>query len=302
MHYVIGDVHGCYDELTRLIEIVEKRDSEARFIFVGDWPDRGKDVYKTLQWMVEHITTDGKYQSVRGNHDQLCIDWFRDVFEPWFNDSENNLWTDTMYDFSEVVKNDYKCDFEAVRKVIDTMQLMPFNKLLEITTNNGRRIKYRIMHGWHNNSLSDAENRRNNLESRQHYWGNMSGNGEIYVHGHTPTIMQDYNLRGTDDRRGFICYRYDTINVDGGCCYLPYYFNNVCMLCAICLETLEEIYPYTVEERFERAYEYMDGFNNDFRKGGKYEEEFKEACRKQFYDNNSEIKENYYRQQILKKF
>ena len=52
-----------------------------------------------------------------------------------------------------------------------------------------------------------------------------------------------------------IGYMRNDINVDGGCFVgkndpqkLPY----PCMLCAICLETLEEIYPRTLEEQFAR--------------------------------------------------
>ena len=50
-----------------------------------------------------------------------------------------------------------------------------------------------------------------------------------------------------------IGYMQNDINVDGGCFVgkndsrkLPY----PCMLCAICLETLEEIYSRTLEEQF----------------------------------------------------
>jgi len=37
-HYIIGDVHGEYDTLMRL---VSKIPSEAKLIFVGDLIDRG---------------------------------------------------------------------------------------------------------------------------------------------------------------------------------------------------------------------------------------------------------------------
>ena len=36
MHYVIGDVHGCYDEMIALLNKIEARDSEAIIYFVGD--------------------------------------------------------------------------------------------------------------------------------------------------------------------------------------------------------------------------------------------------------------------------
>jgi hypothetical protein len=71
------------------------------------------------------------------------------------------------------------------------------------------------------------------------------------IHGHTPTIDDGFILRGNgDDAPGMIGYRANAIDVDGGCCYLDSWWEEPCMLCAICLETLEEIYPYTVEERF----------------------------------------------------
>ena len=34
--YVIGDVHGCYTQFMELLERIEKRDSDARFILTGD--------------------------------------------------------------------------------------------------------------------------------------------------------------------------------------------------------------------------------------------------------------------------
>ena len=44
MHYVVGDVHGCFDDLMAMIETIEKRDEDARIIFVGDSINRGPKV------------------------------------------------------------------------------------------------------------------------------------------------------------------------------------------------------------------------------------------------------------------
>ncbi len=47
-----------------------------------------------------------------------------------------------------------------------------------------------------------------------------------------------------------ISYRRNMINLDGGCVFYENFAQFPCMLCALCLETLEEIYPWTVEERY----------------------------------------------------
>ena len=76
MHYVIGDVHGCYDEMMAMIQNIEKEDKDAVFYFTGDFVDRGTKVVETLNWMLENISNDGKYQSVKGNNEDMLINWY----------------------------------------------------------------------------------------------------------------------------------------------------------------------------------------------------------------------------------
>ena len=45
-HYIIGDVHGEYDTLMRL---VSKIPSEAKLIFVGDLIDRGSQSVEVIR-------------------------------------------------------------------------------------------------------------------------------------------------------------------------------------------------------------------------------------------------------------
>ena len=73
MHYVIGDIHGCYQDMIALLNKIESQDQDAQIIFVGDFIDRGPDVDKVLDWCLENITLDGKYKAVRGNHEQICL-------------------------------------------------------------------------------------------------------------------------------------------------------------------------------------------------------------------------------------
>lgn len=51
-----------------------------------------------------------------------------------------------------------------------------------------------------------------------------------------------------------LSYRHNDINVDGGCCFRRNVSEYPCMLCAICLETLEEFYSHTLEDRFMEEY------------------------------------------------
>ena len=261
MHYVIGDVHGCYDEMMQLIHKIERKDEEAQFIFVGDLVDRGPKVWQTLEWAMEHITKDGKYQSVLGNHEALILDWYSE-FTAWWNkrdlesDAQMEPMPETSYDFSRWMDAMNMLTPKNLEPIIDFFRSLPYFKKLDIQSAYGKSVTFRIVHAWYNYNLEEDsdEQKQCNLWERN-YWGNYA-NDEIIVHGHTPTFDRDYLLRGAyEDAPGMICYRPRAINVDGGCCFQNGSYDCPYMLGAICLETLEEIYPYTLEERLFRLIE-----------------------------------------------
>jgi diadenosine tetraphosphatase ApaH/serine/threonine PP2A family protein phosphatase len=61
---VVGDIHGCYDELMALLEKVELRDSD-RVVSVGDLIAKGPKSREVLQLFM----TDSRFSTVIGNHD-----------------------------------------------------------------------------------------------------------------------------------------------------------------------------------------------------------------------------------------
>lgn len=82
---VIGDLHGCYDELVGLLErlghgdmILEDRldAPEPRVIFVGDLVDRGDRNLDTFDLVVELVER-GEALCVIGNHDRRFARWLR---------------------------------------------------------------------------------------------------------------------------------------------------------------------------------------------------------------------------------
>lgn len=65
--YIIGDVHGAYDTLVKLIEKLPKN---AELIFVGDLIDRGAKSKEVI-----NLIRKNNYRCVLGNHEQMMIEY-----------------------------------------------------------------------------------------------------------------------------------------------------------------------------------------------------------------------------------
>ncbi len=63
--WVIGDVHGCFVELSLLVDMIPEKD---RIAFVGDFIDRGPFPQESLN-MVEGMIASGRAVASKGNHD-----------------------------------------------------------------------------------------------------------------------------------------------------------------------------------------------------------------------------------------
>lgn len=67
MRWVIGDIHGMYDALRGLIDAVGRRDGSPRFLFVGDYINRGSDTRRVIDLL---LSLSGA-RFARGNHDDV---------------------------------------------------------------------------------------------------------------------------------------------------------------------------------------------------------------------------------------
>ena len=66
MHYVIGDVQGCYDELRRLLDKLSFDYSKDKITFAGDLLNRGPKSKSVLKFIIENQHC---MNTVLGNHD-----------------------------------------------------------------------------------------------------------------------------------------------------------------------------------------------------------------------------------------
>lgn len=74
---VVGDIHGCYDELIKLLEKVELTSAD-RVVSVGDLIAKGPKSKEVL----DLFSNDSRFSSVIGNHDLKVLSFWKgdDVF------------------------------------------------------------------------------------------------------------------------------------------------------------------------------------------------------------------------------
>jgi len=82
--WAIGDIHGRFDLLTKALAEIEARSpSPTRIVFLGDYIDRGpqsREVVETL--MAGPKRAGDEWICLRGNHEQMMIDAYREPLNP----------------------------------------------------------------------------------------------------------------------------------------------------------------------------------------------------------------------------
>ena len=86
MIYAIGDIHGQYDKLRRLLRRLDEAGlcPEDRLVFVGDYVDRGPETARVLDFLCQYKLDRPNTVFLRGNHEQMMLD-ARERFDPSFN-------------------------------------------------------------------------------------------------------------------------------------------------------------------------------------------------------------------------
>lgn len=69
--YVVGDIHGCFKRLEKMLDAIGFDMTKDRLFCTGDLVDRGPDSLDVLDWLTYHW-----FHTVPGNHDQMIIDVF----------------------------------------------------------------------------------------------------------------------------------------------------------------------------------------------------------------------------------
>jgi serine/threonine protein phosphatase 1 len=200
--YVISDIHGCYKEFLKMMDLINFKEYDELFI-LGDVIDRGDKPLDVIDYIMSH----SNISLIKGNHEEFFIDYYNgDKSYMWFFNGGQ-----TTYDQLE----ERGCEYEE--KLYEFISSLPLIKVIE---------KYILV-----NSTLDFKNKYNNLSLEEFLneqekdiclWGRDNiGKEKQYkdykvICGHTPVQVINETSRDEEIK---ILHRKGNIYMDCGCCF-----------------------------------------------------------------------------------
>ena len=237
MTYVMSDIHGCYEQYLKLLEIIEFKDSDSMFI-LGDVVDRGGSPIETLMDM----SLRANVFPIMGNHEFAAIAVLKQILnKAKFLITEESL-EDIMNDDSaregmlDLLQDIYVWGEDGGRPTMDGFGKLSIEEkesvveyleefaLYEVVTVNG--MKFVLAHA----GVPEGATLRN-LDRCDAYdfvlsdtdYSKVYFKDAILVTGHYPT------------NNGKVWRGNNHIRIDTGCVFGG-------NLCCVCLDTGEEFY------------------------------------------------------------
>lgn len=186
--FAIGDIHGCLDKLTRLVQRCRRRagERETRFVLLGDYVDRGPDSRGVIAF-VRELQRAGEIIALRGNHEAMMLDAART--------GEHLLW---LFNGAAQTLASYRAEAASDLPEEDLAWLDALPRFFD----DGRRY---FVHAGINPAVPLVEQgERDQLWIREPFLSDERSYARLIVHGHTPV------------RNGRPDVRANRVNVDTG--------------------------------------------------------------------------------------
>lgn len=193
---VIGDVHGCYNELKALIKKLERSgeyNKEAdKLVFLGDYIDRGKDSHKAVGFIRNLQKYNKNVVALMGNHEDMLLNYINGVDDSW------------TWNGHEATIESYKGYTKHFNNDIEWMRSLPLYYEDEhfIYVHAGINI----------DKPMEEQNKHTLLWVREPFIYNRDKYHKQVIFGHTPT----FNLSGESEP---VCTFNNDIAIDTGCVF-----------------------------------------------------------------------------------
>lgn len=219
---VIGDVHGCFNELMKLLEKLKFNPQEDRFICAGDLVDRGPDSAKVVQWFREN---NEKYpenvQCIMGNHDLKHCRYYENQLEIERNPKRRNIVNELSPEKKAIYKSFSKEDLQWIGElpyylndnelgkwVVVHAGMQPSRTLWEQSSDRLCHIRFVDKRSLKLVKLNqDFTNPEGSL-----FWADLYEDQWNIVYGHTVHSLEDPEIQRAHNGSWLI-------GIDTGCCF-----------------------------------------------------------------------------------
>ncbi|BBE31447.1 serine/threonine protein phosphatase [Tepiditoga spiralis] len=223
----ISDIHGCYEQLKKILNQLSKFKIE-KTIFLGDYIDRGTKVKETLDLILDYSKTN-KSIFLQGNHENMAIDFLykKNLYNEgvWFKNGAK----ETLNSLCNSYNNDYIKHID--KKYIFFLKSLENNIYYEYSN-------YIFVHGGIRDFKLNIEEQDLNCKKenaiKKHYsylWvredflkQEKPYKNKVIIHGHTPVFyLTNYGIKPKNIYESYYKYSKDqdliSIDIDTGCVY-----------------------------------------------------------------------------------
>ena len=191
--FVTSDIHGCFTEFSKLLDLMNIDFRNDRLIILGDYIDRGSQSFAVVTKVMDLQKEFGADHVIllRGNHEQMAVNYYTTGDDLWdFNENRATI-------------DSFSSNYDDVRHYLDFFRGLP---LLY-------QDEYAIyVHAGIDPSKGLAEQDEEDLLwIRDRFFKSKKTFPKTVIFGHTPTLF----LTGHDDP----VILADRIGIDTGCVY-----------------------------------------------------------------------------------
>lgn len=201
---IIGDVHGCIDELNELIQVLSYDKNKDRIILLGDLIDRGPDSVGVVR-----LARTLDLECVRGNHEHKFLKWYRS------QGSSNDVYHSRSHynEFSDEDVN-YIARMESYIKIGNTVIVHAGLRPGISLGNQSKDDLYYIRYMDADSKFISLKkiNKLGKEATGAHFWTEFWTGPESVVYGHNVHSYEDPFIEEVSP--GVMCYGLDT-----GCCF-----------------------------------------------------------------------------------